>query len=97
MSGENCSVNLDAPVVDVSIDTSGTRCPIPLLRAKQALKSMNDGQLLEVMATDPSAKDDFDAMLKHLPHELIEHQIQSEHPRLDRFLIQKKALPENSQ
>lgn len=72
-----------------SIDTSGTRCPIPLLRAKQALKALNQGDYLEVLATDPSAKPDFDAMLKHLPHELVSYSTQSEPKRLDRFVICK--------
>lgn len=56
-----------------SLDTRGLRCPIPLLRAKQALKAMQVGEYLEVFTTDPSAKGDFDAMLKHLPHCLVSH------------------------
>ncbi len=72
-----------------TVDTSGTRCPIPLLRAKQALKALNIGEVLEVLATDPSAKSDFDAMLKHLPHEMLEYKVLSVQPRLDRFLICK--------
>jgi tRNA 2-thiouridine synthesizing protein A len=72
-----------------SIDTSGTRCPIPLLRAKQALKALNAGECLEVFATDPSAKPDFDAMLKHLPHELVSYSTQNDPKRLDRFVIRK--------
>jgi len=72
-----------------SIDTCGLRCPMPLLRAKQALKAMTVGDLLEVLATDPSAKGDFDAMLKHLPHELVNYSQGDESPRVDRFLIRK--------
>ncbi len=54
------------------VDTSGTRCPIPLLKAKQALKSLQAGELIEVISTDPSSVGDFNAMLRHLPHELLE-------------------------
>jgi len=75
-------------IVD-SIDTCGTRCPIPLLRAKQALKALQAGDHLEVLATDPSAKPDFDAMLKHLPHELIDYSSSDSEPRIDRFIIRK--------
>lgn len=71
------------------LDTSGTRCPIPLLRAKKALKSLNDQAFLLVIATDPSAKGDFDAMLKHLPHNLIDYQSEPEPSRIDYFIIQK--------
>lgn len=72
-----------------SLDTCGLRCPIPLLRAKQALKTMNVDELLEVLSTDPSAKGDFDAMLKHLPHELVDYSSSNESPRVDRFVIRK--------
>lgn len=71
-------------------DTCGTRCPIPLLRAKKALKLLSAGDYLLVLATDPSAKGDFDAMLKHLPHELVEyHSSIGDEKRVDYFLIQK--------
>jgi len=72
--------------IDKRIDTCGTRCPIPLLRAKQALKAMGVGQYLEVLATDPSAKPDFEAMLKHLPHELVNY---AQEESCDRFIIKK--------
>ena len=73
-----------------SIDTSGTRCPIPLLRAKQALKKMDKGELLEVLATDPSAKGDFEAMLSHLPHELLSCDTREHNDKtVDVFVIQK--------
>ena len=84
--------------IEQTIDTCGTRCPIPLLRAKKALKSLSEGQYLLVLATDPSAKGDFDAMLKHLPHQLVEYEAGVEsaiegsddnQKRVDYFLIQK--------
>ena len=74
------------------LDTSGTRCPIPLLRAKKALKSLYGNAFLLVVATDPSAKGDFDAMLKHLPHNLVDYQSRTEPARVDYFVIQKGAL-----
>lgn len=79
--------------ISLSIDTCGTRCPIPLLRAKKALKELAVGEYLEVLASDPSAKPDFDAMLKHLPHELVDYSSEetpgSSYPRVDTFVIRK--------
>ncbi|MFQ3246039.1 MAG: tRNA 2-thiouridine synthesizing protein A [Arenicella sp.] len=75
--------------VDMSIDTCGTRCPIPLLRAKQALKTLAVGEHLQVLASDPSAKPDFDAMLRHLPHRLVSYTTQVSPSRIDTFIIQK--------
>lgn len=71
------------------LDTCGLRCPIPLLRAKQALKTMEAGEYLEIFSTDPGAKGDFDAMLKHLPHDLVSYSSNDESPRVDRFVIRK--------
>ena len=72
-----------------TIDTCGTRCPIPLLRAKKALKSLSSGDYLLVLATDPSAKGDFDAMLRHLTHTLVDYQSEVSEVRVDYFVIQK--------
>lgn len=75
---------------DKKIDTCGTRCPIPLLRAKQALKSMQIGEVLELLASDPSAKPDFEAMLRHLPHELLDYRSTTiDSKRVDTFHIRK--------
>ena len=78
---------------DCEIDTSGLRCPLPLLRAKQALKSMQSGEVLKVLATDPAAKPDFDAMLKHLPHTMVaysrEPSAEGNYPWVDLIFIQK--------
>jgi tRNA 2-thiouridine synthesizing protein A len=57
--------------IKLTVDTCGTRCPIPILRTKTALKQLQVGDFLKVLATDPAAKPDFDAMLRHLPHELV--------------------------
>ncbi len=41
------------------IDTSGLKCPLPVLKAKKALKTMAAGDQLTVIATDPGAMKDF--------------------------------------
>ena len=41
------------------LDTSGLKCPLPVLKAKKALKSMVGGARLKVIATDPGAMKDF--------------------------------------
>ncbi|MCL4130775.1 UNVERIFIED_CONTAM: hypothetical protein GTU68_025761 [Idotea baltica] len=48
------------------------------------------GEVLQVLASDPSAKPDFDAMLKHLPHEQLDYQSTIvDSKRVDVFLIKK--------
>lgn len=81
------------PDITLTVDTCGTRCPIPLLKAKIALKQLQAGEYLKVLATDPAAKPDFDAMLRHLPHELVNYtSVESakyKPRRLDTFIIRK--------
>lgn len=55
-----------------TLDTSGLRCPLPILHAKRALAKLEAGKLLRVIATDSSAPEDFDAMLRHTAHTLLE-------------------------
>ena len=45
--------------VDQTVDTCGLKCPMPILRAKKVLATMESGQLLQVLATDPAAVRDF--------------------------------------
>lgn len=82
-------LNAQDYVTACHVDARNTRCPIPLLRAKQALKTMQPGDYLEVWATDPTAKGDFDAMLTHLPHTLVAYQKGDD---FETFIIRKGDL-----
>jgi len=75
-----------------TIDTKGTRCPIPILRTKQALKKIQFNEYLQVLATDPSTKGDMDAMLHHVAHQLVSYQVLTENEEdVFVFVIQKRA------
>jgi tRNA 2-thiouridine synthesizing protein A len=41
------------------IDVRGYNCPIPLMRAKKELATMQPGEVLKVLTTDPGAEIDF--------------------------------------
>jgi tRNA 2-thiouridine synthesizing protein A len=56
---------------DKEIDTRGLNCPLPILRAKKALAGMHSGQVLRVVATDPSSVRDFQAFAKQTGNELL--------------------------
>ena len=43
------------------LDATGLKCPLPVLKAKKALKSLDSGETLEIHATDPGAPGDFRA------------------------------------
>ena len=44
---------------EIELDTSGTECPIPVLKARKLAKSIKDGTILKVIATDFLAEADF--------------------------------------
>ncbi len=57
---------------DVTLDCKGLNCPMPLIKTKKALDSMEIGQILFMQATDPGTKSDIPALLKRTGNELIE-------------------------
>ncbi len=57
---------------DQELDASGLNCPLPILRAKKALASLDAGQTLHVIATDPGAIKDFEAFSKQTGNELLD-------------------------
>ena len=57
---------------DQEMDTSGLGCPLPILRARKVLESMEHGQILRVIATDPGSVKDFEAFAKHTGHQLLD-------------------------
>ncbi len=59
-------------MADVTLDTSGLSCPIPILKAKKALANMAAGATLEVVATDPAAPKDFEAFCRATGNGLLE-------------------------
>ena len=53
------------------LDTRGLRCPLPLLKAKQALRDMVSGQVLRVLATDAGSVRDFQSYAQLSGQELL--------------------------
>jgi TusA-related sulfurtransferase len=58
---------------------------LPILKAKKSLTTMQSGQVLKVMSTDPGAQRDFEAFAKQTGNELLLQQTDG-----DRFLIWMK-------
>ena len=44
---------------EIVLDTSGTECPIPVLKARKLSQNLKDGRIVKVIATDPLAEADF--------------------------------------
>jgi tRNA 2-thiouridine synthesizing protein A len=56
---------------DLEVDAIGMNCPLPILRTKKALTTMQSGQVLKVKATDSGAANDFPAFAKQTGNELL--------------------------
>ncbi len=59
----------------IELDTSGLECPMPILRLKQALRSMQSGDRIRVIATDPGSQSDFPAFSAQTGHKLLESEV----------------------
>ena len=75
-------------MADHTLDAKGMNCPLPILKARKALKEVPTEGTLEVLATDPGSVADFEAFCRQTGNELMEH---SEDDGIYRFLIKKSA------
>ena len=57
--------------IDEHLDASGLTCPLPLLKAKQALNRLDAGKVLEVVCTDPGSVRDFQVFSEQSGHTLL--------------------------
>lgn len=73
-------------MADQVLDTKGLNCPLPILKAKKALKSLESGQTLEILSTDPGSVADFAAFCRTTGNELVE---QSDAAGVWTYLIRK--------
>jgi tRNA 2-thiouridine synthesizing protein A len=58
---------------DIQVDTKGMACPMPIVKAKKALDTLESGQIMEVLSTDKGSVNDFQAWVKQTKHELLTH------------------------
>jgi tRNA 2-thiouridine synthesizing protein A len=77
-----------AQQADEFLDLQGLMCPMPLLKAKQALNRMEPAQTLGVLATDPGSERDFKVFAQQSGNELLDWSAQD---GLFAYLIRKKS------
>lgn len=70
------------------LDTKGLKCPLPVLRARKAMKDVPPGELLQVLATDPGSVKDFAHFCDTTGHQLVES---SQDGDVFVFLIRRSA------
>jgi len=56
---------------DQVLDCSGMLCPVPVVKASKAMKELQSGQVLKMVATDPGAPPDMEAWSRQTGNELL--------------------------
>jgi len=44
---------------EIELNTCGTECPIPVLKARKLCQTLSKGQIVKIISTDPLAEADF--------------------------------------
>lgn len=58
--------------VDAILDATGLFCPEPVMLLHNAMRDLEAGQVLKVLATDPSTRRDIAQFCRFLGHELMD-------------------------
>jgi tRNA 2-thiouridine synthesizing protein A len=75
-------------MADQTLDATLLNCPEPIIRTRKVLRTLQPGQTLQVLATDPGAVLDFQAFCRITGNPLLE---MSETDGVYRFLIHKAS------
>ena len=63
-------------MADKTLDYTGLKCPMPVLKTKKELKNLASGQVLEVIVDDVGAKKDIPALLNKIGDEFVELKVE---------------------
>ena len=62
---------MDTIKADKTLDAKGLACPMPLLKAKKAMETLESGQVLEVLGTDGGSKIDLPVWCERVGHAFL--------------------------
>lgn len=75
-------------MADLTLDATGLKCPLPVLKASKIIRQIKPGGTLEVLSTDPGSVDDFNAFCRTKGHDLLEQTVEGD---IFRFLIRNAS------
>jgi TusA-related sulfurtransferase len=67
----NSQLVMTRPEYVLSVDCRKMSCPLPILKTKKAIGTIEIGQILEMVATDPGSVADMKAWSRQTGHELV--------------------------
>ena len=59
------------PTPDLTVDTTGKFCPVPIIETAKAIKSLEKGRVVLVISTDPGVVTDMPAWCKATRQEYL--------------------------
>jgi tRNA 2-thiouridine synthesizing protein A len=71
---------------DRTLDCVGLFCPMPILKTREALRTMAAGQVLEMLSDDPASEADMKSWTARSGHHLLEI---DKHGAVFRFVVRK--------
>jgi tRNA 2-thiouridine synthesizing protein A len=74
-------------MADAVLDAKGMNCPLPILKTKKALQTLESGALLEVLATDPGSAADFESFCRQTGNQLVSSTKEGE---VFKFVLKRK-------
>jgi TusA-related sulfurtransferase len=55
-----------------TLDCRGLLCPLPIIKLSKAIKTIEVGQVIEMLATDPGSVPDMEAFQQQTGHQVLE-------------------------
>jgi len=73
--------------VTTILDARGLKCPMPIVKTAQQIKLVAQGDLLEVLSTDPGSVADFAAWSRSTGNEIVDQGVED---GVYRFVLRRK-------
>ena len=77
---------MEGSAIATVVDARGLACPLPVIKLRQAIRTVPVAALVELLATDPGATADLEAYERQSGHEVVER---SQADGVFRFLIKR--------
>ena len=61
-------MDLETIRADKTLDAKGLQCPMPLLKSKRVIDTLESGQILEILGSDEGSKVDLPGWCKRVGH-----------------------------
>jgi len=65
----------DSISVDKELDCRGLACPLPVLKTKNAIKTLSSGQILRVITTDSGSQSDMPAWSNRTGNPIVKTEV----------------------